>query len=71
MTRSGLIDTLVAQALDDLDERRMDIENALRSIAGLAWQLGYRAARDPAGIARPAPALRPTTLLPPRRDPSE
>jgi hypothetical protein len=37
-----LIDVLVAQALDDLDEGRFDVQTALRVIASLAWA----AARD-------------------------
>jgi hypothetical protein len=41
------IDTLVAQALDDLEEDRLDIETALRTVAWLAWQDGYRQALPP------------------------
>jgi hypothetical protein len=41
------IDTLVAQALDDLEENRLDIETALRTVAWLAWQDGYRQALPP------------------------
>jgi hypothetical protein len=36
------IDTLVANALDDLEEDRLDIQTALQTVARLAWQDGYR-----------------------------
>ena len=42
---TALIDALVAQALDDLDEGRLDVESALRTIANVAWQLGRAAGR--------------------------
>jgi hypothetical protein len=37
-----MVDALVAQALDDLDEGRLDTETALRVVAVLAWQAGER-----------------------------
>ncbi|HEY2204012.1 MAG TPA: hypothetical protein VGH99_06000 [Pseudonocardia sp.] len=37
------IDALVAQALDDLEEERVDVETALRVIARVAWEAGWRA----------------------------
>jgi hypothetical protein len=38
----GLIDHLVAQALDDVDEGRLDLEAALRTIAVATWEVGYQ-----------------------------
>jgi hypothetical protein len=37
-----LIDSLVAQALDDLEEHRISGEAALRRVAELAWRDGYQ-----------------------------
>lgn len=37
-----LIDGLVAQALDDLDDRRLDVATALRTVASLAWAAASR-----------------------------
>jgi hypothetical protein len=41
-----VVEILVAQALDDLDERRVDVPAALRVIAHAAWLAGVRRGRE-------------------------
>jgi hypothetical protein len=44
--RETLIETLVAQALDDLDDSRLDTPALLRMLATFAWDAGYREGRQ-------------------------
>jgi hypothetical protein len=39
--RDRLIDLLVSQALDDVEEGRLDIEEALRTVGRLAWRTAW------------------------------
>ena len=41
-----VIDALVAQALDDLEQGLLDLEAALRGVAGAVWTVGRSAARS-------------------------
>lgn len=34
---------LIAQALDDIEERRLSVEEALRAVADAAWAAGWQA----------------------------
>jgi hypothetical protein len=43
---------LVAQVLDDLDEKRMGCEEAIRAISLAAWQAGYEYACDTTASSR-------------------
>ncbi|HEY2192768.1 MAG TPA: hypothetical protein VGH76_10780 [Actinomycetospora sp.] len=43
-----LIEVLVAQALDDLDEHRLDVATALDVVARLAWAAAYDRRSDAA-----------------------
>jgi hypothetical protein len=45
---SRLLDSLVAQTLDDLDEGRFDLETALHALARAACRVGYRYGPPPA-----------------------
>jgi hypothetical protein len=45
MALPALIEVLIAQALDDLDDARLEIATALRLIAEVAWQGGYHDGR--------------------------
>lgn len=45
--RDDLINTLVAQALDDLENHRLDVPTALRTIACLVWVAAARGRRRP------------------------
>lgn len=47
--RDAYTDMLVTQALDDLDEGRLDIQSALRTIARTAWDAGRRFERADSG----------------------
>lgn len=40
------LEVLVAQALDDLEEGRIDPETALRMVARFAWDAGRRFERE-------------------------
>ena len=40
-------ETIVAQALDDLEAERLELPAALRLVATLAWRQGHREAEHP------------------------
>jgi hypothetical protein len=42
------VETMVAQALDDLEAARVDVPTALRLLAMIAWRAGHVAAERPA-----------------------
>lgn len=42
------VETIAAQALDDLEAGRVDVPTALRLLATIAWRAGHVAAERPA-----------------------
>lgn len=47
--RVSLINALVAQALDDIEDGRLEVEAALRMAVEVAWRAGYQAGSRPPG----------------------
>jgi hypothetical protein len=48
MAQGDRIEVLIAQALDDLDEGRLEVHAALRLVARAAWEDGYVHGGSPA-----------------------
>lgn len=48
--RDPYVVALIAQALDDIDEHRFSIDDALNAVADAAWAAGWEAKSDQSGI---------------------